>query len=1052
MKTKLFFLTVMCYLSTYSTISAQVCDCNVSQVKNNTVQPCTTTIGTVVNVSTASQFRQAINQANGSGGNMTILMADGVYQVANLSSYPYITASNIVIRSQSGNRDAVILEGTGMLDVDPATVIGLSFQGNNSVVADLTIRNMGNHAISVNGDELYVHNVRFVDIYQQMIKGTSSGDGSDNGRIQCSLFEYTGGIGPNWYIGGIDVHKGDDWIIRDNVFRDIASPSISTAEHAVHFWRSGSNITVERNEIVNCDRGIGFGLGDGPANGQNGGIIRNNTIYNNGNDQFHDVGIGLESCPNTKVYNNTIHIEHQNAIEYRWTTTTNVDIANNLTNKPITSRNGGAATVYSNYVQATASWFVNPAIGDLRLSGSPGAVIDQGTTLADVTVDLDQTARPSGAGYDLGAYEVGNQPPPPSTPNCNCTVQQVKTNTVQPCNYTIGTVVNVSNAAQFRQAINQANSTGGNMTILIADGVHRIADVNSYPYVTASNIVIRSASGNRNACILEGDGMVDNNPTTVNGFYFVGDNNVVADLTIRNVGNHGIQTDGDYLYVHNVRFVDLYEQMIKGSSGGDGSDNGQVQCSLFEYTAGIGPNWYIGGIDVHEGDNWLIRDNVFRDIASPSFAIAEHAVHFWRTGSNITVERNEIVNCDRGIGFGLGNDPANGIVGGIIRNNTIYNEGVDPFNDVGIGLEHCPDTKIYNNTVFVQSFRAIEYRFPATTNVDIANNLTNKVIGPRDGGTANVYSNNQQAQGSWFVDLANGDLRLSGSPTAVVDQGVTLADVTVDLDQTPRPNGGGYDLGAHETGQTAGPTEVVLKVELEGALFANNQYLFEMRNDLFLAGLLPGQAPVSPTVPPTPQGHPYQGPPWNYSGTEGGNWTDTDYLSIANQTGQQPIDWILVSFRSGIANSTEITRVAALLLQNGTVYFPSKSVFNQPFSVPVYIVVEHRNHLAVMSASAVPTVNGVLTHDFSLGNSYTGGGFGQKEITPGRWVMYGGDGDQETDGPGYEITGKDRILWSQENGNFALYNNSDFTMDLDITGFDKVFWSLNNGIFSNIQR
>jgi|GEM_PF-1104396 len=1011
-----------------SLLVAQPCNCNVQQVKNNTVAPCNTVVGTIVNVSTAAQFKQAISQANNNGGNVTILLADGVYQVADPSSYPYITASNIVIRSASGNRDAVILEGNGMSQ-QPSTVNGLFFTGDNATVADLTIRNVGNHGIQAIGDFLYVHNIRFVDIFEQMFKGPSSGDGADNGRIQCSLFEYTAGIGPQWYIGGIDIHKGDNWVVNDNVFRDIASPSFSIAEHAIHFRNYGSNNTIERNEIVNCDRGIGFGLGADPA-GVIGGIIRNNTIFNEGIDPYNDVGIILEQSPDTKIYNNTVHVQYQNAIEYRFIETTNAIIANNLTNKPITSRNGGTATVYSNYTQAQANWYVDAANGDLRLSGSPAAAVDQGVTLTEVTDDLDQTARPQGAGYDLGAYEKGSQPPPPPpVGTCDCTVQQVKNNTVSPCTDTMGTVVNVSTAAQFRQAINQANSSGGNLTILLADGVYQVANSSSYPYITADSIVIRSASGNRNAVILEGDGMVSQ-ASTVNGLFFTGNHSVVADLTIRNVGNHGIQVIGDYLFVHNVRFLDIYEQMIKGASSGDGADNGRIQCSIFEYSAGIGPNWYIGGIDVHEGDNWIVRDNVFKDIASPFIATAEHAVHFWRTGSNITVERNEIINCDRGVGFGLGDNPANGITGGIIRNNTIYNEGVDPYHDVGIGLEYSPDTKVYNNTIHIQYQNAIEYRWTGTTNVDIANNLTNKQIRSRNGGTGNIYSNYTQAQANWYVNAANGDLRLSGSPTAAVDQGVALADVVVDLDQTARPQGAGYDLGAYEIpGAVPDSITADFCLWLEGAYDVNTNNL---RTALLQRDLLPSI-------------HPYNTPPWNHSGTEGQGWTTADYPANA-------VDWVKISFRTNTTTASTVATAAAVVLSDGCLFFPNPNVLTTTDGTAFYIVIEHRNHMAIMTPVPVAVTNLKLTYNFQTANSFAGSGFGQKELTPGVWAMYAGDGEQLLDLNGYDINGLDQSSWLPQNGLFNVYQLGDYNLDGEVTGSDNIFWFGNNGIFSGVER
>ncbi len=386
------------------------------------------------------------------------------------------------------------------------------------------------------------------------------------------------------------------------------------------------------------------------------------------------------------------------------------------------------------------------------------------------------------------------------TQNCNCTVSQVESNTVNPCNYSIGTVVTVTTESEFMAAVNQANSSGGNMTILIADGTYQVASVSSYPYVTASNVVFRSLSGNRDDVILTGSGMADAGGTEI-VIYAVGDNITIANLTIKNVGNHGIAVTGDNLYVYNVKIQDTYEQMIKGNSSGGGISNGVVKCSLFEYTNGIGPQWYIGGLDIHTGTNWTVSDNVFHDISSPSVSVAEHAVHFWDSSADNLVERNKIVNCDRGIGFGLGNSPNNG---GVIKNNMITNDGTNIYDDVGIGLESSPNTKVYNNSVFIAYDNAIEYRFSATTNVDITNNVTNKLIKERDGGSATLTTNNINGVPAWFVNTSSGDLHLSGNIPELVDMGTNLPNVTLDFDQAARPQGIIHDIGAVEFPQTFG--------------------------------------------------------------------------------------------------------------------------------------------------------------------------------------------------------------------------------------------------------
>ena len=396
------FCIISFFLLEMNTLRSQDCNCTISQVQSNSVQSCDKIIGEVDTVYTVSQLASAISQAN-STGNRTILIADGVYPIASTASYPYITGSNLVFRSLSGNRDAVILTGQGMQNVAPLTEIGISLVGDNITIADLTIRDVGNHGISTNSDDHLIHNVKIQNTFEQMIKGTSGGNFSNNVIVQCSLFEYTDGIGPQWYIGGLDIHEGVNWTVRDNIFRNISSPSVSLAEHAIHFWDSSADNTVERNLIYNCDRGIGFGLGSSP---NNGGIIRNNMIYNDGSNIYDDVGIGLETSPNSQVYNNTVYIEYQNAIEYRFPATNNVLITNNLTNKPITSRNGGQATLTTNYEDALAEWFVDLSTGDLHLSDNISQVVDQGTDLGSLVLDdLDQNIRPMGSGYDIGGQE-----------------------------------------------------------------------------------------------------------------------------------------------------------------------------------------------------------------------------------------------------------------------------------------------------------------------------------------------------------------------------------------------------------------------------------------------------------------------------------------------------------------------------------------------------------------------------------------------------------------------------------------------------------------------
>lgn len=369
---------------------------------------------TVVNVSTAPQLEQAVADANSAGGDRTIVLADGTYTV---SDTLYVNAPGVTLRSQSGNRSAVIVQGDAMsYSADVGNLIRVS--DDDFRVQDLTLQRCGNHLVQVAGEEgadgAVMSNVIFRDANEQMVKGSAviggPVEGSDDGLVENCLFEYTAGIGPQYYIGGIDVHEGSGWVVRGNTFRDIASPSSEVAEHAVHFWTLSADTIVEDNVIVDCDRGVGFGLMEG--RGHTGGIIRNNMIYHSDNgDPFADVGIALAESPGTLVYNNTVIQEHDFpwTIEHRWSNT-GASIRNNLTNGESRSRDGGDAAVSDNVTTAQTSWFVDAAAGDLHVienASTLASVIDQGAALAEVTDDIDGHARPQGSAYDVGADETG---------------------------------------------------------------------------------------------------------------------------------------------------------------------------------------------------------------------------------------------------------------------------------------------------------------------------------------------------------------------------------------------------------------------------------------------------------------------------------------------------------------------------------------------------------------------------------------------------------------------------------------------------------------------
>ncbi len=212
-----------------------------------------------------------------------------------------------------------------------------------------------------------------------------------------------------------------------------------------------------------------------------------------------------------------------------------------------------------------------------------------------------------------------------------------------------------------------------------------------------------------------------------------------------------------------------------------------------------------------------------------------------------------------------------------------------------------------------------------------------------------------------------------------------------------------------------------------------------------IRGLLPGQTPANPASPPTPSGQPYNKPPWNYMGTEGLNWTDDDYIGTET-------DWVLVSFRNGATKDTEVVQTAALVHQDGRITFPNPCVLTETMGTEFYVVIDHRNHMNIMTPTAISVVNNQLTYDFRASDSYiTGLGFGQKQLPTGEWVMFAADADQ-SDIPSSIVDGLDKSIWLEGNGTFDDYCPPDFNLDGDVNGEDKSLWFDNHGVYSRVPK
>ena len=370
--------------------------------------------------------------------NTVVYLADGVYTV---ESNLQITADRITLRSSSGNRDGVILDGNGgagsPLDRERFVPEVIAISGSDVHLVDISVRHARDHAIhlyapaehSISGCML--HNLHVYDCGEQLIKVNSNGNSSapcwvDSGVLEGSLIEFTDNsvmedMGDYFYTGGLDVHGGEGWIVRWNTFRNIEREG-KLMEHAVHFWSRSRGSIVENNRFENCYRAIGFGMkqapdglvreysdgaGEEPYLDHIDGIIRNNVIFNKAGVHL-ETGIELMNVASTGVYHNTVYSTDEpfNCIEYRWPDT-RVVIVNNLTSHRIMERNDAQGELSGNVTGASASFFVDVSGGDVHLAAGATAAIDKGTAVpSDIAgTDIDGTVR--GDRPDVGADEYG---------------------------------------------------------------------------------------------------------------------------------------------------------------------------------------------------------------------------------------------------------------------------------------------------------------------------------------------------------------------------------------------------------------------------------------------------------------------------------------------------------------------------------------------------------------------------------------------------------------------------------------------------------------------
>jgi len=371
--------------------------------------------GQTILVSNVQELIRAISQAK---PGQTILIKDGRYM---MPRYVQISADNVTLRSSSGHREQVIIDGSKSRHRE---LLGVS-ACSGVTIADLTIQNIQCNGFKINSEtnvqNLTIYNCIIHNIWQRGVKGVKVPKENrkairpKNCRIQYCLFyndrpkrlsDDPDDIARGNYVAGIDIMFAKDWIISDNVFVGIQGKTFE-GRGAVFIWHDSQDCVIERNVIIDCDVGLQLGNPHRPSE------IRYHciecTARNNFITRAPEAGIVAVYTKDCRILNNTIHDPQSKLQRLLRTVFTNdgLLISNNLLSGPgIRNESESKITYLNNLIKDLTDAFVDPVRGNLHLNSTAIEAIDKGRATAEVIEDFDKESRE--AKPDIGADELVN--------------------------------------------------------------------------------------------------------------------------------------------------------------------------------------------------------------------------------------------------------------------------------------------------------------------------------------------------------------------------------------------------------------------------------------------------------------------------------------------------------------------------------------------------------------------------------------------------------------------------------------------------------------------
>lgn len=312
------------------------------------------------------------------------------------------SGENVIMRPSGGAWVIYLRQPDSFITLQNFTLDGINITGTSDSYAFKHFRQDGQftddwHLIDMTVVNASGHLVQIFNHTNWLISGGTYKDPGLEGHVQkCNMF----------YIS-----LGDGMVIEDITAETTQltsgqSASCGAIRMSPNTGESITNGIIQRVKLISSgtalDRGIGIFIGGGGSSTYN--MVRNVTCQNKNRcvntNSAGDGSTGLKILNNT-FFSSSVGVYVNSSAEV------STEIRNNAFEDNTTdiTDNGTSTITQTNYLSSAGDpLFTNEGTFDFSLqSNSP--LIGAGTTLALVTDDHIETARPQGANYDIGAYE-----------------------------------------------------------------------------------------------------------------------------------------------------------------------------------------------------------------------------------------------------------------------------------------------------------------------------------------------------------------------------------------------------------------------------------------------------------------------------------------------------------------------------------------------------------------------------------------------------------------------------------------------------------------------